>query len=437
MTKYCLLPVVVLCLGGVVLADDAADHIAQVAETEGLIAFWDFAETQSGEWTSRYDERATDRAYPVFLRRIGDPDIYSPEAWPYADAKSQLVYDATGPFGRAVRFNQGYVFAEVPRNAYDGTALDINGRRPFTMIAWVKFVGQRHLVAGIWDEGGWNKYGGRRQVALFGGLFGSQSVIAHISATGAASYPQSTAAGAQYARCRAIDGQDFRNDEWVAVAMTFDPERSELVAYTNGTATPTEVTDPVARDVFRPKSPIASNPYSFPWPIYSPRAFAIKFNGYDVKESGVYEHWLEIDTEAGTVTYRRDCPRPTQIKDEYRVTLDATREGRSMLKEPLVFAAKDGATVALPKGVTLEVGDRIEISLEVRKTARWREVGSHISYGLREGAPFTFGRALGLGKEPLDHGTQLFIDGVAVFNRVLTAEELKALSFPSRYARGR
>ena len=56
-------------------------------------------------------------------------------------------------------------------------------------MAWVKFVGKRHLVAGIWDEGGWDKDGGRRPIALFGGLFGSKGVIGHISATGAASYP--------------------------------------------------------------------------------------------------------------------------------------------------------------------------------------------------------------------------------------------------------
>ena len=48
---------------------------------------------------------------------------------------------------------------------------------------------------------------------------------------------------------------------------------------------------------------------------------------------------------------------------------------------------------------------------------------------IRQGAPFTFGRALGLGAETIEHGSQLYLDGVAVFNRVLTEAELADLSF--------
>ena len=77
----------------------------------------------------------------------------------------------------------------------------------------------------------------------------------------------------------------------------------------------------------------------------------------------------------------------------------------------------------------LQPGDEIITSLEFPKDGRWQRIGKEISYRLREGAPFTFGRALGLGTEPIDHGTQLDIDGVAVFNRVLEPEELSALAF--------
>ncbi len=420
---------IVLAACSTVRADEAGDHIAQVARTPGLIAFWDFSLTESGTWTSYHDPAVIDRGYPVFLRRIGDPNAYTARTWPYGDEKSEVRFDSTGPLGRAVRFNQGYIYAEVPRDAFDQTPLDLSGRRPFTLIAWVKFIGQRHLVAGIWDEGGWSKYGGRRQAALFGGLFGSRSTIAHVSATGAASYPQSTVPGSQYARCRAIDGQDFEDNRWVAMAMTFDPDRDQVTAYTNGVATPTEITDPVVEDVFRPEAPVPSNPYRFPWSIYSPRSFAIKFNGYHVESSGVYEHWLQIDTLSSTITYRRHCPPPGRLKTKYRVQFDARRQGQHLLEEPLIFPAEDNVSVKLPKGVQLGVGDRILISLQQQELARWRPVGSEISYAIRPGAPFTFGRALGLGKEPIDHGPQLFIDGVAVFNRVLSGEELAALSF--------
>lgn len=407
-------------------------RVAQVAGTKGLIAFWEFSRTEGGRWTSHYDQEVVDRGYPVVLRRIGDPKPYTPGNWPYEDEPSKLVYDASGPFGRAVRFNKGYVFAEVPRAAFDRSPLDLHGRRPFTLIAWVKFIGQRHLVAGIWDEGGWDKYGGRRQIALFGGLFGSQGVIAHISSTGAASYPQSNAPGSQYARCRAIDGRRFENGQWVAMAMTFEPGRDEVVAWLDGVATPTRITDPVAQSVFHHPRPVASNPFSFPWPVYSPRSFILKFNGYDAKSSGVSEHWLHVDTEKPTVTYGRLAGQAHKVAPEFRVRFDLKRGGKSILAEPMTIRADDKAGVALPATISIAPGDEIATSLESRCEGKWQRVGSEIRYLIRDGAPFTFGRALGLGTEPVDHGTQLFIDGVAVFNRVLSEKELRKLSFASR-----
>ena len=80
----------------------------------------------------------------------------------------------------------------------------------------------------------------------------------------------------------------------------------------------------------------------------------------------------------------------------------------------------------------MQPGDEIITSLDYRKDGGWQRVGKEIRYRLREGAPFTFGRALGLGTEPIDHGTQLYIDGVAVFNRVLSGNELSTLSFVNR-----
>jgi hypothetical protein len=77
----------------------------------------------------------------------------------------------------------------------------------------------------------------------------------------------------------------------------------------------------------------------------------------------------------------------------------------------------------------MQPGDEIVTSLDFRKDGGWQRVGKEIRYRLRQGAPFTFGRALGLGNEPIDHGTQLYIDGVAVFNRVLKPEELETLAF--------
>jgi hypothetical protein len=73
-----------------------------------------------------------------------------------------------------------------------------------------------------------------------------------------------------------------------------------------------------------------------------------------------------------------------------------------------------------------------KIVLQVHDGGDWSQVGKEIRYRLREDAPFAFGRALDLGSEPIEHGTQLYLDGVAVFNRVLGHDELRGLSFADR-----
>ena len=432
MKNVCLGLLGLLYVAPILAGDSRAvsqQRIAEVARTKGLVAFWDFSLMEDGRWTSHFDPRVVQRGYPVVLRKIGDAQSYTPERWPYSDEASRLRFDDSGPFGHAIRLNKGYIFAEVPRSEFDRSPLDIHGRKPFTLIAWVQFTGARHMIAGIWDEGGWNKYRGRRQVALFGGLFGSQGLTAHISTTGAASYPQSNAPGSQYARARAIDGRDFRNGQWVALAMTFEPEHDRVTAYCNGTATPLEKTDPVAQDVFRAAKPVPANPYHFPWPIYSPRAFVLKYNGYSVTTTGVWEHWLYVDTDGKTLDYGRSCPEPAKTRDEYRVVFDLRRDGHSLLAAPIVFSAANQRQASLPDSTVVQVGDEVVTSLEVRRGDSWQRVGTEICYPIREGAPFTFGRALGLGSEAIDHGTQLLLDGVAVFNRVLSEKELKALSY--------
>jgi len=401
----------------------------RVAATPGLVAFWEFKPTDGKPWASVYDPKAVDRSFPVFLRRIGEDKHHAPGQWPHSDERGKLLIEKEGPFGSAVRFNKGYIFGEVPRSEFDRSPLDISGRQPFTLVSWVKFSGARHLVAGVWDEGGWERYGGRRQYALFGGLFGSKGVIAHISATGAASYPQSKASGAQYARLKAIDGRAFENNKWVCMAMAYDPAKREVSAFLNGVQTAFSYGDPVIQDVFGHKKKEPLNPVAFEWPLYSPRAFTLKYNGYNLAANGVAEHWIYIDTEQHRVTYGRIEPDPAKVKEKFRVRFDLLREKKSLLTAPLEFDAENAQGVALPEKLKAQPGDEVVTSLLVSNGAEWTRVGTEVRYVLREGAPFTFGRALGLGSEELDHGSELWLSGVAVFNRPLTADELKALSF--------
>lgn len=405
---------------------------ARVIATPGLIAFWDFEYQQGETWSSRFDPRVVDRGFPVYLRRLDDPQRYTPQSWPYQnDGESQLVFDTTGPFGRAFRCNRGYIFAEVPREEFEQTPLNIHGRSPLTLMAWVKFYGDRHFVAGIWDEGDWGKYSGRRQFALFGGLFGSPSTVAHISATGAASYPQATVAGSQYARMRAIDGGSFPDGQWACMAMTYDPQTQLVTAYLNGRATPLEMVDPVIASVFGDRAPRQANPFPFTWPIYSPQRFILKFNGYSFAESGVYEHWLDVDLVGRVITYGRN-PAEGHNGKKYLVTVNLIRGEKVLLAEPVQWLAEPGATCSLPATFDWHWGDELEACLYEIQSDDNRSrnlVGTPVRRAILFGAPFTFGRALGLGGINLNKGTQVWIDGVAVFNRVLSPAELEALSF--------
>ena len=394
----------------------------------GLVAFWHFGRSGGTAWRSCYDRTVMDRALSILLRRIGDERSYAPADWPYDDANGRLQFDRGGPFGHAVRFNGGYIFGAVERERFDGTLLELHGKRPFTLVAWVKFVGRRHLVAGIWDEGGWDRYAGRRQAALFAGLFGQQSVIAHVSATGAASYPQSTHAGSQFARLRALDGQPFGNDTWVAMALTHDPARAEVCAYLNGKLTPMKLTDPVAQDLFQYPEEQIANPFRFSFPIFAPRAFLVKFNGHDYRGDAVKEHRLFVDLNRGVVTYEREGG-VSDAAASGRVRVDIRRRGRSILAAPLVLTARPGQRGTLPAAARDADGDQVWCRLEKLERGRWTPVGTPVVRTIGPGAPFTLGRALGLGTDELEHGSQLYMDGVAVFSRVLAPRELTQLSF--------
>lgn len=401
-------------------------RIATVAATRGLVAFWHFRSGAAGPWASLHDPQAIGRSFPLRLRRIGDPVAYAPVDWPGRGVEDRLELRPEGPFGSALRCNQGHIYGEVARSDFAGTALDLHGRRPFTLMAWTSFIGERHLIAGIWDEGGWDRYGGRRQAALFAGLFGSHGVIAHLSATGAASFPQSNVPGAQYARIKAIDGRAFADRTWICAAMTFDGS-GQFDAWLDGVRTPRSYRDDVAAQVFADSAPRPVNPAAFAHPIWSPRAFLLKFNGYD-RSSGIAEHWLRLDLDAGTAVYGRT----PQLAGRWRISLDLLREGASLLAAPLRWQAQPERTEPVPELSQARPGDVLLANFEQAEGDAWRVVGTPIRRAISEGAPFTVGRALGLGSEEVRHGSQLLLGGVAVFDRVLGADELAELSFAER-----
>ena len=401
-------------------AQDAETLKSKITSTKGLVAFWDFDKMANKTWTSSFDSSTGAKAYPVYLRSIGDDKRYNPGDWK-KDGKAKLLYDKSGPLGNAVKFNKGYIFGEVPREDFNEGPLDIRGKMPFTMVSWVKFTGRRHFVSGIWDEGGWDKYGGRRQYAIFGGLFGSKGVIGHISATGASSFPQSTVGGSQYARIHSANGMSFKNGEWVATAISYDPEKQEILTYQDGKHVSKMFKDGVIESVYKYGKKIEMNPFKFTLPIYSSKAFTLKFNGYNLS-TGIAEHRIFVDLKEKTITYDRDGNN----KSNYEFDFDVQRNKKSLQGKVLTFKSEPGKKNSF--SVSVEPGDVIVTSLFKLEGDKRVKVGKTINYNIRVGAPFTFGRALGLGAEEVDHGTELYIDGVAVFNRVLSDKELEALT---------
>lgn len=112
-----------------------------------------------------------------------------------------------------------------------------------------------------------------------------------------------------------------------------------------------------------------------------------------------------------------------------RILFDIKRAGTSILDSLLILEINSQTLPHLPANLTTLQNDEIHTSLEIRKNGQWKKLGTTLLSVISEGAPFTFGRALGLASEEIGHGAQLYIDGVAVFNHVLTEAELKAISF--------
>ena len=402
------------------------ERIDQVSSSKGLAAFWHFPADKA--WESAYDAAVMDRALPMHLKQIGDERDYAEAEWPYTDADSALHFDESGPFGRALRCNLGHIYAACSRQALNATAVDISGEQAFSFVSWIKFTGQRHLIAGIWDEGAWNKYGGERQYALFGGLFQQQGIISHVSTTGAASFPQSDAHGAQYARLRGIDGQAFDNDQWICAAMTYEPSTQLLRTYLNGVLTEFTMTDSVVQDVFAHAKEEAANPYHFTLPMYHPRRFCLKLHGYHTGESRpIGEHRLFFDLDHKTMRYEPFALPATAATSDIRLQMSISR-AKSVLAEwnevlnPL-------RVYEMPCAETIQAGDVLSIQAQIQTGDNWENIGQRIEKTISDGAPFTIGRALGLGSEEKNHGSQIYVDGVAVFNRCLDQAELENISF--------
>ena len=170
-----------------------------------------------------------------------------------------------------------------------------------------------------------------------------------------------------------------------------------------------------------PSTPPA-NPFEHKYPLYSPSAFQIKYNGYDFHKEDIKEHRIWVDLDHAEITYATEGYNQEK---RFRINFDILREGKSILTSPVQENVTSGSKITIPITTPSEPGDIIITSLEVAENNTWEKVGTSIERHIMVGAPFTLGRALGLDEDSIDHGSvELYLDGVAVFNRALSEQEL-------------
>ena len=420
---------------GLACAASGATVPEKVLQTSNLVAFWDFQETNAnGNFVARSNLNGAVETglYPVWLRRgdaiDGGGVGYTPATWPDAQ-HSVIKANAGGPFGQGLNVDQTTLYASVNRASFADTPLDISGRSPFTLAAWVKFPvnSHKHHIAGIWDEGSWNKYSGQRQYALFRiGRYGER-LFGHISATGAATYPQSNASGSEYARIRALNGATLDEGAWRLLAMTYNGDEAE--SSQDGVATPNSYNNGeewVEESVYpRPDHYTAlTNPKAFDLGVFHPRRFVVKFQGYKVAETGVYEHFARVDLKAAqrTITYGVKAVSPgADAAGVYQLKYRFERNSQVLPNGEGSFSVTNSAgQVVLPQALQVEDGDNVVLEL-LRDVPEgvWR-LGSAVTREIGAGAPFTFGRIL-------KDGTEMTLGGVAMYNRALSAAELANL----------
>ena len=219
------------------------------------MAFWDFVQREPDpphRFLAHVPAGATNR-YPL------DAENYVREFWGEGRA---ATYDdfpllGRGPFGQAIRIRHepDPAFRPllcVPRARLHDTPLDLKGsNRAVTVVVWAIRESGNHALAGIWHEGTDLKQRetthiaravrGQRQYALFAGLNQPGTACGHVSENGAGSFLN------QYAlhKCNSSEASPavpadaptkVLDRAWQCFAMTFDPARHEITGWLNGRA---------------------------------------------------------------------------------------------------------------------------------------------------------------------------------------------------------
>lgn len=405
---YRALSLVALSLSISASADTLDDRVSAVTKTPGLVAFWDFVRREEGG-----EKR--------FLAHVpgGATNDYALDAANYVKdywgAGSEATYAdfplmGRGPFGEAIRIRAEEdpdfrPFLHVPRSRLHDSPLDIKGAgKSVTVVVWAIRESGNHALAGIWHEGTDLKQKetsairkverGQRQYALFAGLNKEGSACGHVSENGASSFLN------RYAlhKCNSpgvspklpADAPDELLDaSWQCFAMTFDHHVDELTGWLNGEAGERWLENPMEDKLISS----ACNAWK---------------QGHLRREPGMQEgedadfpadqFYNPPEEEALSVTVVSETPEERVELREYRYTK--------------VKVVKRGDT---------ETRDLVALKLN----PWWYPHDLYTPVNDGGGGPFTIGRVIHSSRGV---GFTGWIGGVAVFDRALTAEELRTLT---------
>lgn len=403
-----------------------ATRVREVRRVRGLAAFWDFVrrEPGSGRFVA-YTARPDVVAYPL------DAVNYVRDYWHEGRA---ATYDdvprvGRGPFGNAVRIRdeRDATFRPtllLPRDRFHGGPLDVGGPgRSVSMVVWMAHETGNHAVAGIWHEGtdllrqgtaAARVEAGRRQYAIFAGLAANAGASAvHVSENGRASF------GDRYARNLAVtrrllpsagpDASDAAlHAAWSVVGFVFDNERNVATAYLDGTA-----------EDYWIEENLFAHPF-FKWPAQAWRQAQLhRQPGLQEGEDPAFpaDQFFEPPETRPVRTSRvssSDRERVTEVTYEFtRVRQTETRsdDGRWRMTGRELVA--------------------------LRANPFWFPHDLFRPASAAEGGPFTIGRVIHSSRGV---GTTGLIGGVAVFDRALSADEMRrlaAIGFEGRGSRRR
>lgn len=389
-------------------ADTTSDRVAAVTKTPGLVAFWDFVRREEGgekRFTAHVPVGAAND-YPL------DAANYIKDYWGAGPEASYTDFPlmGRGPFGEAIRIraeeNPDFrPFLYVPRARLHDSPLDIKGAgKSVTVVVWAIRESGNHALAGIWHEGTDLKQKetsaiqkverGQRQYALFAGLNKEGSACGHVSENGASSFLN------RYAlhKCNSVGispkvpwdaPKEVLDASWQCFAMTFNHETDELTGWLNGEAGERWLENPK-------EDRLISSAYNA-WK-----------QGHLHREPGLQEG--EDPAFPGDQFYNTPEDEPLSVK-----VVSETPEERVELREypyTKVKVVKRGGT---------ETRDLVALKLN----PWWYPHDLYTPADDGSGGPFTIGRVIHSSRSV---GFTGWIGGVAVFDRALSAEQLKALT---------